>query len=135
MRDLELLERLRQSDAACVDQITHCEGQVNPTLEILNSWGQPVCLPDGVHINHAVRVLERYDLLIEKELTPRAKRSSDETVRMLDNPNLRNFEVSILHGQLADVSNDCLRWKISTNRLGNRIKIARYERWLRGAAQ
>ena len=66
MRDLELLNYLRQNDAVCVDQATHYAGQVKPTLKILDSQGEPVCLPNGVHINHAVCVLERHGKLLEK---------------------------------------------------------------------
>ena len=109
MKDSELLEYLRQQDAVFLDQVTHYAGQVRPTLKILNSRGESVCLPEGVHINHVVCVLNRYDLLVEKGLTPRAEQNSDVTHSMFDNPNLRNFEVSRLHEQLADVSNDCIR--------------------------
>ena len=47
MKDLELLNYLRQNDAVCVDQATHYAGQVKPTLKILDSQGEPVCLPNG----------------------------------------------------------------------------------------
>ena len=112
MKDLELLGHLRQNDAVCVDQATHYAGQVKPTLKILDSQGEPVCLPNGVHINHAVCVLERHGLLIEKGLTPEAKENSDKTNKMLDNPGLQNCEVTHLHGQLADISNHCRRRQI-----------------------
>ena len=115
MKDLELLGHLRQNDAVCVDQATHYAGQVKPTLKILDSQGEPVCLPNGVHINHAVCVLERHGLLIEKGLTPEAKENSDKTNRMFYNPSLQNFDVAHLHGQLADISNHCLRRQIRSN--------------------
>ncbi len=115
MKDLELLGHLRQNDAVCVDQATHYAGQVKPTLKILDSQGEPVCLPNGVHINHAVCVLERHGLLIEKGLTPEAQENSDKTNRMFDNPSLQNFDVAHLHGQLADISNHCLRRQIRSN--------------------
>jgi len=112
MKDLELLTHLKTNDAACVDEVTHYAGQVRPTLKILDSQNEPVCLPDGVHIHHIVCVLERHGLLIEKGLTPEAKENSDKTNKMLDNPGLQNCEVTHLHGQLADISNHCRRWQI-----------------------
>ena len=115
MRDLELLNYLRQNDAVCVDESTQYAGQVRPTLKIRDSQGEPVCLPNGVHINHAVCVLERHGLLIEKGLTPEAQENSDKTNRMFDNPSLQNFDVAHLHGQLADISNHCLRRQIRSN--------------------
>ena len=115
MRDLELLNYLRQNDAVCVDQATHYAGQVKPTLKILDSQGEPVCLPNGVHINHAVCVLERHGLLAEKGLTPEAKENSDKINKMFSTPSLQNFDVAHLHGQLADISNHCLRRQIRSN--------------------
>ncbi len=116
MKDPELLKYLRKNDAVCVDEITHCAGQVRPTLRVLDSSGKIVCLPDGIHINHVVCVLERHGLLVEKGLTPMAKKNSAKTNRMFDNPNLHIFDVSHLHEQLADVSNFCQRRQIQPGR-------------------
>ena len=114
MRDLELLRHLKKHGAVCVDEITHYAGQVRPTLKILDSRGKTVCLPDGIHINHVVCVLERHGLLVEKGLTPMAKKNSAKTNKMFSTPNLQNCEVTHLHGRLADVSNHCLRRQIQT---------------------
>ena len=59
MKDLELLRYLKKNDAVFVDESTQYAGQVRPALKILDSRDKTVCLPDGVHINHAVCVLER----------------------------------------------------------------------------
>ena len=112
MKDLELLRYLKKNDAVFVDESTQCAGQVRPALKILDSRDKTVCLPDGVHINHAVCVLERHGLLIEKGLTPGAKENSDKTHKMFGNPGLQNCEVTHLHGRLADISNHCLRRQI-----------------------
>ena len=112
MKDLELLRYLKKNDAVFVDESTHYAGQVKPALKILDSQNKTVCLPDGVHINHAVCVLERHGLLIEKGLTPEAQENSDKTNKMFGNPGLQNCEVTHLHGRLADISTHCLRRQI-----------------------
>ena len=112
MRDLELLMHLKKNDAVFVDESTQYAGQVRPALKILDSQNKTICLPDGVHINHAVCVLERHGLLIEKGLTPEAQENSDKTNKMFGNPGLQNCEVTHLHGRLADISNHCLRRQI-----------------------
>jgi len=112
MRDLELLRYLKKNDAVFVDESTQYAGQVRPALKILDSRDKTVCLPDGVHINHAVCVLERHGLLIEKGLTPEAQENSDKTNKMFSTPSLQNFDVAHLHEQLADISNHCLRRQI-----------------------
>ena len=113
MNDPELLKYLKKNDAAfVVEVVPYYAEQDEPAWKILNSRGEPVCLPDGVHINHAVCVLERHGLLIEKGLTPEAQENSDKTNKMFGNPGLQNCEVTHLHGRLADVSNHCLRRQI-----------------------
>ncbi len=112
MKDLELLMHLKKNDAVFVDESTQYAGQVRPALKILDSRDKTVCLPDGVHINHAVCVLERHGLLIEKGLTPEAQENSDKTNKMFSTPSLQNFDVAHLHEQLADISNHCRRRQI-----------------------
>jgi len=67
MKDPELLKYLRKNDAAfVVEVVPYYAEQDEPAWKILNSRGEPVCLPDGVHINHAVSVVERHGKLLEK---------------------------------------------------------------------
>ena len=69
-------------------------------------------MPEGVHINHVQRVLERRRALVEVGLTPMASRNLDSTDNKLAQPNLMNFEVSDIHSELADLSSQCVRRKI-----------------------
>jgi hypothetical protein len=65
MNDPELLKYLKKNDAAfVVEVVPYYAEQDEPAWKILNSRGEPVCLPDGVHINHAVSVVDH--LLLEK---------------------------------------------------------------------
>jgi len=112
MKDQQIIDILRERDAVFLDEITHYDGQITPNLKILDSKGESVSLPDGVHINHVQRVLERRRALLEVGLTPMASRNLDSTDNKLAHPNLMNFEVSEIHSEIADLSSQCVRRKI-----------------------
>ena len=119
MKDQQIIDILREHDAVFLDEITYFDGQIIPNLKILDSKGESVELPDGVHINHVRAVLERHGALTEVGLTPAALSNFDTTSEKLDNPKLINFEVSEIHSELSDLSNNCVRRKISAVRCGN----------------
>ena len=122
MKDQQIIDILREHDAVFLDEITYFDGQIIPNLKILDSKGESVELPDGVHINHVRAVLERHGALTEVGLTPAALSNFDTTSEKLDNPKLINFEVSEIHSELSDLSNNCVRRKISAVRCGNDIQ-------------
>ena len=112
MKDQQIIDILRERDAVFLDEITHYNGQITPNLKILDSKGERVELPNGVHINHVQRVLERHGALVEVGLTPMAGKNLDSANKKLTNPNLMNFEVSEINSELADLSSKCVRRKI-----------------------
>ena len=122
MKDQQIIDILREHDAVFLDETTYFDGQIIPNLKILDSKGERVELPDGVHINHVRAVLERHGALTEVGLTPTARSNFDTTSEKLDNPKLMNFEVSEIHSELSDLSNSCVRRKISAVRHGNDIQ-------------
>ena len=113
MKDQQIIDFLRERDAVFLDEITRFDGQVTPNLKILDSKGDRVELPDGVHITHVQRVLERRRALLDVGLTPMASRNLGSTNKKLDNQNLMNFEVSEIHSEFADLSSQCVRRKIA----------------------
>ena len=120
MKDQQIIDFLRERDAVFLDEITRFDGQVTPNLKILDSKGDRVELPDGVHITHVQRVLERRRALLDVGLTPMASRNLDSTNKKLDNQNLMNFEVSEIHSEFADLSSQCVRRTIAAPSKGNK---------------
>ena len=120
MKDQQIIDFLRERDAVFLDEITRFDGQVTPNLKILDSKGDRVELPDGVHITHVQRVLERRRALLDVGLTPMASRNLDSTNKKLGNQNLMNFEVSEIHSEFADLSSQCVRRTIAAPSKGNK---------------
>ena len=104
MNDLELLKYLEKHDAVNRTSRRQYVGQIQPTLNVYDVYrrGKIVWLPDGIRINRVVSVLERHGLLLEKGLTPRKKNSA----KMFDNPNLHIFDVSHLHEQPNELTDE-----------------------------
>jgi len=112
MKDQQIINYLQEHDAMFLDEVTHYTGQVRPNLTLRTSHGEPVDLPENTHINHVLTVLDRNNKLVEIGLTPIASDNLDCLSNKLDDPNLRNFEISQLCSELADLSAQCTRRKI-----------------------
>jgi hypothetical protein len=109
MKDQQVIEYLRTHDAVFLDEVTHYAGQVLPTLIIRNSHGESIKLPRNIHINHVAHILDRHDKLLEIGLTPTAECNLKKTTSKFDNLQIGNIEISELHSELADFSNQCIR--------------------------
>jgi len=120
MNERQIIDFLRERDAVFLDEITRFDGQVVPSLKVLDSKGESVELPEGIHINHVQQVLERRRALLEVGLTPMASRNLDSTNKKLGNQNLMNFEVSEIHSEFADLSSQCVRRTIAAPSKGNK---------------
>ena len=118
MKDKQILNYLREHDALFLDEVTNYQGQVRPHLKLRTSHGKPIDPPKNTHINHVEMVLERNNKLVPSGLTPIAADNLNLLSNKLDDPKLSNFEISLLHAALADLSAQCTRRKITiTNSL------------------
>ena len=118
MKDKQILNYLREHDALFLDEVTNYQGQVRPHLKLRTSHGEPIDPPKNTHINHVEMVLERNNKLVPSGLTPIAADNLNLLSNKLDDPKLSNFEISLLHAALADISAQCTRRKITiTNSL------------------